>query len=763
MSTLPPDNKLEVATETNTFDLFVEKMINAAELLISPLHAHDESIEAVVLSEENPLLAYEDKILEDTKNTLCEIEGEVSEGFGHVLHRIQQFKGQPTSSEITLSEQHDLNAKMDTLNNHSKNIDSQRIDLSPMHLDDTALIIKESSVVKMSMSVDAIKAIIAPVIPAPAVMPAAVAAPAPAAADAPKGWFDRWFGRSPAAAPKADDKKPAVDALKMDDKKSTADAPKSAEAPKIDDKKPNIAEIDAHKEAPGIVTRILDSIHPGYLFGIISKEDAKKPAAATAPKADDKKSTDMPIIKTAVKLPDTQEMDADVNDLLSITIVKEAPKADDKPIAEAFDADVNDLLSQTIVKPLSKDPSPLATSVLNIAKGIPSTLKIENPIDSTVEAKDEVDSLLQDIKLSAKLPVTPELDPEVDSLLDELVVPPSLSGQVIAAKDVVNTDDDVEDLLANTRVILQAVHSPAEPGMTYSGVQASGELKSALIDLRLATENYKREVHLKEVAEEKLNSALIRLNTAQKTALEAGDNAQNYRDDTNSNVLSKFQDKYITARVNDFPAELKLGFAQSKKAAIHEHADAQIAKIGKEEFKDAKVKTLPEIKTLIESEIAMTDGMLKLSKDQFAKLEGQYQDSMKGKWFSAVRGGSVPDGYYSTKEQVSMQERKLANLKVKQLEVAELEKKVAAWDNLVDALNNESAAKLHVVTCQQEHGLAVAKVASAEIPMKAAEAVVASLEAPHHEHHADHTGNGMAAYAPIKTTVVDEHAIHAEL
>jgi len=659
------------------------------------------------LLEENPLLAYEEKALNDIKSALQEIDGDDAGGFGHVLHRVQlQLKGQPLSDAITLNEQHALLAKIDSLHHKTKLVDSVEIDLSPMVQDDTAYVMKESGAIKMHMNIDTPAGVIAPI--AAIAMPAAPAAPK-------KGWFESLFGTS-SAAPKTDDKKLAADAPKADDKKST-DAQPLAAAEKMDADVSDLLSQTKVNEAPGLFTWVLDMIHPGYLSGIISK-----PAHAES-KADDKK-----------------------------------PAAD---LAPAIKADLT-----------LADASPLTASVLNIAKGKPSTLKIDYPIDPSdevakkglLQVESDVDSLLKGVKINGNLPDESDVSSDVDSLLNELVVPPSLS-QVIAAKDVVSGNDDVEDLIAGTRVTLQAAHSPTEPGMTYSGTQASGELKSAIINLRLATEHYTREVQLKEVAEIKLNNALIRLNDSQKAALDAGNNADKYRDDTNSNAFWKFGDKYITARANDFPPELKLGWAQGKKAAIHTYADAEIAKLGKETFNDGNVRSLSDIKTLIGGEISRTEGLLKLSQDQFAKLEGQYQDSKKGKWFSAVIGGTAPEGYYPTKQQVSTQEQRLSTLKVKQLEVAELEKKVAAWDNFVDALNNETAAKLHVVTCQQEHGAAVAKVASAEIPMKAAEALVDSLQAPHHEHHANNDAGHDMVSAPITSAAVDEHAlakIHTE-
>ncbi|HRE32578.1 MAG TPA: hypothetical protein PLD88_11440, partial [Candidatus Berkiella sp.] len=162
MSTLPPaDNKLELApAESIQFDLFIEKIIQAAESLVKPAHAQEDEVlfAELDLSEKNPLLSYEEQVLEELQDVMDD-EGLLSEGFAHALHRVQlQLKGDLSASPITISEQNALLASVQTLANK---ISSQQILLSSIDVGNNLHIAKDSGFVK-ALSSDASVAIIIP-------------------------------------------------------------------------------------------------------------------------------------------------------------------------------------------------------------------------------------------------------------------------------------------------------------------------------------------------------------------------------------------------------------------------------------------------------------------------------------------------------------------------------------------------------------------------------------------------------------------------
>uniref|UniRef100_A0A0Q9YN63 Uncharacterized protein n=1 Tax=Candidatus Berkiella aquae TaxID=295108 RepID=A0A0Q9YN63_9GAMM len=179
MSTLPPDNKLELApAESIQFDLFIEKIIQAAESLVKPAHAQEGEalFEELDLSENNPLLSYEEQMLEELKEVMDD-EGLLSNGFAHALHRVQlQLKGELSASPITISEQRALLASIQTLANKVNSVHSHKINLSSIDVSDNMHIAKDSGFVKAPISTDASVAIMAP--PAiPARIPGGAVAP----------------------------------------------------------------------------------------------------------------------------------------------------------------------------------------------------------------------------------------------------------------------------------------------------------------------------------------------------------------------------------------------------------------------------------------------------------------------------------------------------------------------------------------------------------------------------------------------------------
>ncbi|MGE3319698.1 MAG: hypothetical protein AB7I18_10435 [Candidatus Berkiella sp.] len=600
--------------------------------------------------------------------------------------------------------------------------------------------------------------------------------------------------------PAADTTTTAVEAPKADTTPATpaADTTATVEAPKVD--------------ATPATQNVADAINPLNWLGL------NKPAAdATpeAPKADTTPATPAAATETvdnaaiddllgqmnAAEPVDTAAIDDlladfDAAPAADTTATVEAPQADATPAApattvqatadamnplgwltglfankpEATTAPVVAAAEQTLteVQTIGPVPSALTQSVLNIAKGEPSSLTKDDVVN-----EDQIDDLLAMMSGDEKADTTaasPIDHNAVDAVLagfdaeeaqiDEATLAALLGDEpastTISADDVVvgvNTDQ-VDALLALMDDVTPDTTKPAVEGTT-AGPIVSSAMKGALGTLRIATEKYELANAAKLLAEGKVQQAQMQLVETQQALKTAEVNAEDSRDVTTPGYLQKFMDFNQPAATNLNPAAA-LTFAQGKKAEAHNACEHKVSELSKTLFNDSKMHTVAEIKPVLAASIASNEALLKHAEDQFAPLKEAYAKSGLTGWFKPHSSA-----YNDAMDAVRAHEVKLTPLKAAQTEILVLEKAVAAWDQLVDALNNHARAHQHFATCQGELQQATAKVGETLPAMQAAQAEVDKLQAAHHDnHHVDATHDDTATHAAptLVQAPVDEHA-----